>query len=311
MGDRTTLPRVEIILATFNGARYLDEQLSSLRKQSFQDWRLLISDDGSSDATAMIIKRFKDSMAPGQVELFTGPQNGSAANFLSLLERCSESAFVALCDQDDIWDVDKLDTALKEISRHSGEKLVLYGCRLRIFGGGVPVGKQIKVDRYRHTISRAIVQNGISGNTMVLNPPAVRFAKEHLLVEGVRWHDWWLYTAFVTVGAVIIADRYVGIDYRKHADNVFGPKQGVKERLRRFFKLFTGEFLNEGLLNMRRLSSVPINNEKNSSFVSNFSDLPRNRFLYVIQYLRSGVRRQSFLETLALYVGLFFAKRSL
>jgi cellulose synthase/poly-beta-1,6-N-acetylglucosamine synthase-like glycosyltransferase len=75
---------VTILLCTLNGERFLPEQLTSLEKQTFKNWRLIASDDGSSDRTKSILRAFQKSFEPGRVEIIDGPRRGAPANFLSL-----------------------------------------------------------------------------------------------------------------------------------------------------------------------------------------------------------------------------------
>ena len=98
---------VTILLCTLNGERFLVEQLDSLRLQTFTNWKLIASDDGSSDRTRSILRAFKNSCEPGKVEIVDGPRRGASANFLFLA--CREglaSDYYGFCDQDDVWETD-------------------------------------------------------------------------------------------------------------------------------------------------------------------------------------------------------------
>src|SRR5215470_10908 len=105
--------RVTILLCTLNGERFLAEQLASLVGQTFKDWRLIASDDGSSDDTRSILLEFQKSFAPGKVEIIDGPRRGAPANFL--FQACARNLateYYAFCDQDDVWEADKLRRAI-------------------------------------------------------------------------------------------------------------------------------------------------------------------------------------------------------
>jgi glycosyltransferase involved in cell wall biosynthesis len=126
-----------ILLATLNGARFLPEQLASLDRQTFTRWRLIIADDGSSDSTRTILETFRNAHQPGQVEIIDGPRRGASANFLFLacLEGLS-SDYYAFCDQDDIWEADKLARAIAILEATGAD---LYGSRTSLIDEG---GKQ-------------------------------------------------------------------------------------------------------------------------------------------------------------------------
>src|SRR5262249_39730452 len=127
--DRT----VTILLCTFNGEPFLEEQLESIRRQSFTHWKLIASDDGSSDRTRPILQAFKDAQEPGRVEIIDGPPRGAAATFLCLACREDlDSDYYAFCDQDDIWEADKLARAIGILERTEGGVAAVYGSRTRI-----------------------------------------------------------------------------------------------------------------------------------------------------------------------------------
>src|SRR5215813_12344308 len=126
-------PTVTILLCTFNGERFLAEQLASLERQTFKNWKLIASDDGSRDRTKSILLAFQKSCQPGKVEIIDGPQRGATANFL--FQASAEnliSEYYAFCDQDDVWAADKLDRAIDALKRTDSGIPALYGSRTRL-----------------------------------------------------------------------------------------------------------------------------------------------------------------------------------
>lgn len=106
------LPRITILLCTFNGARFLAAQLASIEQQTHSNWRLIVSNDGSTDDTLTIIRHFADRVCQ-PVEIRHGPGRGAAANFLSLATDPEiDGDLFAFCDQDDVWHPAKLSRAL-------------------------------------------------------------------------------------------------------------------------------------------------------------------------------------------------------
>src|SRR5260370_17271178 len=104
-----TRPSVTILLCTLNGERFLPEQLASLERQTFENWRLIASDDGSSDRTKPILQAFSRSFERGRIEITDGPRRGAPANFLFLAGRKDlTSEYYAFSDQVDVWEADKL-----------------------------------------------------------------------------------------------------------------------------------------------------------------------------------------------------------
>src|SRR5579872_4006567 len=100
-----TPPSVAILLGTYNGAKFLPQQLRSFDEQDFSGWRLIASDDGSSDATVALLSQFRDQHEPRKVEFRGGPQRGFVANFLSLAcDQAITADYYAFADQDDVWE---------------------------------------------------------------------------------------------------------------------------------------------------------------------------------------------------------------
>ena len=108
------MPSVAILLCTFNGARFLPAQLSSLARQRFSNWRLFVSDDGSTDETLSLISKYQREETGVSVAVRDGPRRGLVRNFLGLACDLSISAdYFAFSDQDDIWEPDKLSRAIE------------------------------------------------------------------------------------------------------------------------------------------------------------------------------------------------------
>jgi glycosyltransferase involved in cell wall biosynthesis len=137
--DRGAVPRAPlasaraatILLCTLNGERFLAEQLDSLERQTFKNWTLIASDDGSSDRTESILQDFRKSFEPGKVKVIDGPRRGVPANFLSLACRKNLiSEYYAFCDQDDVWEADKLARAIDILERAGASVPALYGSRI-------------------------------------------------------------------------------------------------------------------------------------------------------------------------------------
>ena len=109
---------VTILLCTRNGHRFLAEQLGSIERQTHTAWRVLASDDHSTDATADLLGEWQERWDAERLAIRTGPGRGFCANFLSLAcDPGIESAYFAYCDQDDVWDVDKLEVAVDWLSK--------------------------------------------------------------------------------------------------------------------------------------------------------------------------------------------------
>lgn len=108
--------RVAILLTTYNGEKYLQDQLDSIAGQTYRNWKLYASDDGSTDSTLDILQRFQRQYGANQVHLFAGPRTGFAQNFLSLIRNPDIHAeYFAFCDQDDVWFAHKLERSVTRL----------------------------------------------------------------------------------------------------------------------------------------------------------------------------------------------------
>src|SRR5262245_10235324 len=240
---RRSAPAVTILLCTLNGERFLAEQLASLERQTFKNWKLVASDDGSSDGTKSILLAFQRSSAPGKAEIIDGPRRGAPANFL--FQACAKnlaSEYYAFCDQDDVWEADKLERAIDVLGQTAPGVPALYGSRSRLIDedgnetGFSPLFR--KIPEFRS----ALVQSIAGGNTMVFNQKA----RELLAFCGadvdVPSHDWWLYQVTSACGGAVHYDPYPSVRYRQHAHNVIGSNVGWAARMRRLRMLRQGRF---------------------------------------------------------------------
>jgi glycosyltransferase involved in cell wall biosynthesis len=130
---RRSAPGVAILFCTLNGERFLAEQLTSLERETFKNWKLIASDDGSSDRTKSILLAFQKRFEPGKVEIIDSPRRGPPANLL--FQACGENLvteYHAFCDQDDVWEADKLSRAIDALEQTGPDIPALYGLRTRL-----------------------------------------------------------------------------------------------------------------------------------------------------------------------------------
>lgn len=228
-------PEVTILMGLFDGARFLRAQLDSIAAQAGVAWRLLASDDGSTDATRAILARFAADHPERRIGLIEGPGRGPAPNFLRLIRAAEpDSALAALSDQDDVWLPGKLARAVAALAAvpddlpaiHCG-RTILCDARLR------PIGLS-PLFRLPPSFRNALVQNIAGGNTMVMNRAALRLAQAAAVEAGeVVMHDWWLYQIVTGAGGLVLYDPEPMVLYRQHGSNVIGANASVAARLRR------------------------------------------------------------------------------
>lgn len=216
--------RVTILLSTYNGERYLPEQLASLRAQSWQDWRLIWRDDGSSDGTVAIMREFAAAMGTEQVvELGdSGPHYGAAPSFLLLLSQAADAPFVAFADQDDVWLPDKLTHAVAAIEAAAAGP-VLY-CARQFLVNHELRNHRLSAVHEATGFPACLTQNIANGNTVVMNQEAAALVVS-LQAPVATVHDWWSYIVVSACGGTVIFDPEPQVLYRLHKHNSIGRAQ--------------------------------------------------------------------------------------
>lgn len=225
---------VAILMATYNGEKYLREQIESLRRQSFKDWTLYIQDDGSKDATLKIIKEYADK--DSRIRLFDVglTRQGAGMNFLSMLN-IIESDYYMFCDQDDVWFDDKIMKTYarmkseeitnpnKPIIVHTSRTFVDADLNILINSEFNPKGKtddevERKVALMKHpNILR--IYTIVGGCTMMLNHQVKGVALPYI---NVRVHDSICAMATANHGGIISTIIEPTMYYRLHGSNTCG-----------------------------------------------------------------------------------------
>jgi glycosyltransferase involved in cell wall biosynthesis len=306
-----TSPAVTILLCTRDGERFLGEQLASLERQTFKNWKLIASDDGSRDRTRSILAAFQKSFEPGKVEIIDGPRRGATANFL--FQACAEnlvSKYYAFCDQDDVWDPDKLERAIGTLERIDPDIPALYGSRTRLID---EAGNEIGFSPLFHKrpeFRSALVQSIAGGNTMVFNQKARELIGFCGADVDVPSHDWWLYQVIAACGGYVHYDPYPAVRYRQHAHNVIGANMSWTARMHRLQMLQKGRFRHWEDLNVAALARLrPRMSAENRRIFDLFRKARHEPLLRrATIFAQSGVYRQTTLGNLGLVAAVVLNK---
>ncbi len=223
-------PRVSIVLATYNGASHLQEQLESLRAQDHREWHLFVRDDGSTDATPeLLANAAREEQRITVIE--SRARLGVIGNFAELLSRAhSEGAhLVFMCDQDDVWMPTKVSRSLALMSQleaaHGSDAPLLVHSDLRVVDENLDLIHPSFL-RYqgigheeRSPLQVLLVQNFVTGCASVVNRPLLDFGLP--IPASCIMHDWWLAECAAARGSIgFIPDAT--ILYRQHASNQIG-----------------------------------------------------------------------------------------
>lgn len=302
---------IAILLSTYNGATYLQDQLDSYVKQSHADWSLWASDDGSTDTTPDIIQAFSNQIEGNLVHQFAGPKKGFAANFLSLVCNPNIKADAyAYSDQDDIWMIDKLERAARFLSSVPGNTPALYCSRtLYVDKHNRPLELSQRYTKPA-VFANAMVQNIASGNTMVFNNAARSLLLKVDPNIGVDLHDWVTYMLVTGSGGQVLFDQVPSVRYRQHSKNLIGMNIGIKAKIRRVQILFQGRFRNWNNKHVAMLEKMQELLAPES--LSIFKKFAKARQLKGIERLaafkKSGVYRQSLSNNIAFFITAMIGK---
>ena len=298
-------PHVAILLCTYQGSAYLEKQLKTIFAQTYEDWTLYVSDDGSTDGTLALLQRYQNLWGVDRVLVFQGPRQGFAANFFSLIGRDSLRAdFYAFTDQDDEWDPSKLKRAVQALSGLVERQPGLYGSRSELIDAqGHGMGHS-KLFKRRPTFANALVQNMVTGNTMVLNNAAMQLMRDAGTAIHVSAHDWWAYILVTGCGGEFIYDSYPTIRYRQHGANLYGSNVSFKARMSRALRLLGGDFQQWNALNLVALRNCQsFLTAQSQSHLEWFERARKGSLIYRLGcFWRSGVYRQTWDGQLGLLV---------
>ncbi len=297
------MSNVAILLGTFNGARFLPAQLSSFGGQTWQDWRLFASDDGSSDETVTILSQYQNQFGSARIHIRNGPRQGFVTNFLSLVCDPSIAAdYYAYSDQDDIWEPEKLSHAVSALKTIPDHVPAVFGSRTRLIDEDGRERGFSPLFRHRPDFRNALVQNIAGGNTMVFNAAA----REHLMAGGIELglpgHDWWTYLVTTAVGGQVHYDPRPLVRYRVHRQNVMGSNVGLSNHLRRLHAVLSGRLRHWIDLNVTALKPLRGRmTRQNGAIFDLFCELRERPFIgRQIGLLQTGVYRQTLLGNLGL-----------
>lgn len=217
--------RVHIVLATYNGERFLREQMESVLAQTYENITVEVCDDGSTDGTEAIVREYEAQ--DERVKLHLNPHNlGYVKNFLEGVKRCT-APYVMLCDQDDIWQKDKVEKTLLAMQQAEKKRT---GKPVLVFTDAVnfdsETGKELgffhetsHLDVKKVDTAHLFMENKCIGCTMMMNRAILPYLEE--LPEEIRVHDWWLALICSHFGTIEYVPQAT-LRYRQHEENQIG-----------------------------------------------------------------------------------------
>lgn len=223
MEDSTKI--VNILLSTYNGEKFLHEQLESLFAQKDIKPVITVRDDGSDDATIIFLNEYQKN---NKLVWYTGENLGPARSFLDLLQQSEDYPYYAFCDQDDVWDEDKLKIAVDKLVGYTDIPAVYYSTAGKVDEelNPLPTSTFIQPKNF----AGYLVTSG-AGCTMVLNHTMAEVLKEYN-PSYCCMHDLWVLRLCATLGGKIVYDTESHIKYRQHSSNVYGGQKSILTKIK-------------------------------------------------------------------------------
>lgn len=235
------MDKIEVLMAVYNGSAYIREQIDSILNQTYENWHLTISDDGSTDGTDLIADEYAAKYPEQITRVYSGVRFGNARDhFMWLSENCT-SRYMLYSDQDDVFNPEKMSRlmdAMQNAERQWGRDLPIL-----VFSDQTVVDEKLNViepslmrcqkqafDSFDY--HALLIQNVVTGGAMMVNRPLCSLAVQCRSRERIIMHDWWMAATAARFGKVIYLDEPLSL-YRQHGGNSVGAKAGRKRRIYR------------------------------------------------------------------------------
>lgn len=224
---------IEILMAAFNGEKYIREQIDSILAQSFGDWHLTVSDDGSTDGTVSIVEDYQLRYPDRISRVCSGKKFGQARDhFFWMLQNC-KADYICFSDQDDVWRPEKLQLfadKMRQMEEKEGigtpvlvfSDLCVVDETLNVISDSIMYLQQQKADvaDYRELLFK----NVVNGNAMMINRALADISLRCCAPEKTIMHDWWIAITAARFGKIAYIDCATVL-YRQHGNNDVGAKK--------------------------------------------------------------------------------------
>lgn len=224
--------KIAVLLATYNGEKYLAEQIQSILKQSYSEFQLVIRDDGSSDKTLKVIDSFckkdKRVICLNSQEDYVNPGNvGVVESFKQLLLHTNADYYL-FCDQDDYWLPRKIQICLDNFPEIQGP--VLVHTDLMESDSKLQITKSRLWGSVSDKFEKIMFTNSVQGCTIFMNESLKNLALKHWQSDKIYMHDFWIALVAANFGKIVYVPKATML-YRQHNNNVVGSGNGRLKKL--------------------------------------------------------------------------------
>ncbi len=226
------MKNVQVLMSTYNGEKYLKEQIDSILSQENVEVSLLIRDDGSTDKTLSILEKIVKENT--NVSYYIGKNIGAAKSFIDLVNQSKEADYYAFADQDDVWNSKKIISAIEKIENDTNIPS-LYISALEVVDEELNT-IEIKKVSGNLCFEGEMVKNFATGCTMVFNKKLCNAIKTYN-PSYIIMHDSWITRVCYAIGGNVVVDENTYIKYRQHGNNVVGYKDEGFRKLKKQLKI--------------------------------------------------------------------------
>lgn len=302
----TSRPKVLIMMSTYNGELYIEEQLESILAQEEIEVHTIIRDDGSKDLTLEILSRYAQK-EPSKFTVLYESNVGVKKSFFDLIKHAGkEYDYYAFCDQDDVWLPKKMISAVNNIRSFDNSELPMLYCSSTQMVDQDLLPMKIWPEQPSKELSlyNALIENTCVGCTIVLNTKGFELIRSRIpsQIDKIIMHDWWMYLCISAFGRVFF-DPSPGILYRQHQSNVLGGASDSlvvkwKKRFERFIKGQNHFILTQQAEEFRRIFKDQLEQQQSMQlehFIKYSKDSLLKRVVYVFE---TSLYRQSNIDNL-------------
>jgi rhamnosyltransferase len=317
-----TTPGINILLACYNGEKFIGEQIESILNQTYKNWLLYIRDDNSTDNTEKIIREYERENSRIHFVRDEKGNLGSCQNFSLLINAVkNENKYVMFCDQDDVWLPNKIENTIKamlDLESRNGENcpLLVYTNFTYVDQLLKPIKAKMKFNATKISnlsFSHILAQNPIYGCTMMINKRLVELVGT-IPIEAEN-HDYWIALVASAFGKILRLDKRL-IFYRQHSNNIstnFDNSSFLK-RFKRIviqkknFQDFRAKL--KMSLAFKKLYYLQLSNSQ-KVVIDDFIAFSKNKsLLLLLKNIKNGLRRQTFNQTILFYCSILFSKKT-
>ncbi|MBV9963281.1 MAG: glycosyltransferase family 2 protein [Parafilimonas sp.] len=312
-------PTVTILLAAYNGEKFIAAQIESIIHQTYSNWKLVIRDDCSTDNTKPIIRQYASRFSDKIFLLEDDKKNlGSTGNFNTLMQFAKAAEYIMFCDQDDVWLPGKIEITMSEMlqqqKNHPQLPLLVYTNFIYVDDALQPIASKQNFSATKIQplhLNHLLAQNPVYGCTMLINKELINKVGEIPVVAENS--DYWIALAASIFGKIFYIKKPT-VFYRQHEQNISGqhsndtPGKRISRNLvdKKIFDDVNRKY--QMAIQLKDQYNTLLNKQQKNLIDTYVSFLHSKKIIPAFKSLKSGIRRQTFWQTALFYFAVLLRK---